>query len=262
MPLPELFRRVGRPFVLAHRGASAERPENTETAFQRALELGADGVELDVMRCGSGEVVVVHDPELSRLAGQPVQVAAAPWSVLRGLDVGSWFDRRFAGTRLLLLQEALELLGPATLVNVELKGEGRGDPRLAARVAGILSQQPLPERFLVSSFNPLLLRQLAAVQTRLAPSLRSPLALLFEPGGLPSRAPALLAHALGASSLHPAIELCEARRLSRWMRSRFSVVPWTVDEPPAAVALWEAGVSGVITNRPAELLAAFPRPPP
>jgi glycerophosphoryl diester phosphodiesterase len=243
--------------VLAHRGASAERPENTEAAFRRALELGADGVELDVFCCASGEVVVVHDEELGRLAGQPVRVTATPWAVLRGLDVGSWFDRRYGSARLLLLPEALEILGPAALVNVELKGEGRGDSRLAARVAGVLSQAPAPERFLVSSFNPVLLRRFAAAEARLAPGARSPLGLLFEPGHVLSLGPMTVARALGAVSLHPARELCDARRLGRWTRSSLSVVPWTVDDPPAAVALGEAGVAGVITNRPAEVLEAF-----
>ncbi len=244
--------------MLAHRGASAERPENTELAFRRALELGADGVELDAMCCATGEVVVVHDETLDRLAGQPVQVAASPWPVLRGLDVGSWFDRRYGSARLLLLPEALEVLGATALVNVELKGQGRPDPRLAPRVAGILSQQPSPARFLVSSFNPLLLRAYGLAQARLAPALRSPMALLFEPGHVLSLGPMMVARVLGVASLHPARELCDARHLGRWTRSPFSVVPWTVDDPPVAAALWEAGAAGVITNRPAEVLEAFP----
>lgn len=60
--------------LLAHRGASADAPENTLAAFQEAVAQGADGVELDAMVCGSGEVVVCHDETLERLAGLPWEV--------------------------------------------------------------------------------------------------------------------------------------------------------------------------------------------
>jgi glycerophosphoryl diester phosphodiesterase len=255
--IPEAFLRSDRPVVLAHRGASAERPENTAPAFELALEQGADGVELDVQCCGSGELVVVHDGDLSRLAGQPVQVAKSSWAVLKGLDVGSWFHPRFAGTRLLTLAEALEALGPRALVNVELKGEGRGDPLLPGRAASVLEAAGAPERFLVSSFNPFLLWGFQQAARRLPASHRPAAALLFEPGHLPAWAPMELAKRLQLVSLNPALTLCRSRRLARWRRAGYAVMPWTVDEPAAAVALWEAGATGVITNRPREVLAAF-----
>ncbi len=81
-PLPRWGRRAS-PLVIAHRGASAERVENTVEAFGRARELGADGVELDVMRCGTGEVVVFHDDDLARLAGRPDVIRATPLAALR-----------------------------------------------------------------------------------------------------------------------------------------------------------------------------------
>lgn len=255
--LPDTFRRAKRPVVLAHRGASAERPENTAEAFELALEQGADGVELDVQRCATGELVVVHDAELSRLAGQPVQVAKTPWAVLKGLDVGSWFHPRFAASRLLTLSEALECLGSDALVNVELKGEGRGDPLLPPRAAGVLDAAGGPERFLVSSFNPFLLWRFQAVARRLPPARRASTALLFEPGHLTSAAPLQVAKRLQLSALNPARDLCRARRMASWIREGYSVIPWTVDEPSAALTLWEAGATGVITNRPRELLMAF-----
>jgi glycerophosphoryl diester phosphodiesterase len=255
--LPDSFRRAKRPVVLAHRGASAMRPENTAAAFELALELGADGVELDVQRCASGELVVIHDEELSRLAGQPVRVSKTPWAVLKGLDVGSWFHPRFAGSRLLTLSEALECLGPEALVNVELKGEGKGDPLLPARVAGVLDSAGAPERFLVSSFNPSLLRGFQEVARRLPSARRPPTALLLEPGNWVSWAPVEVARRMGLSALNPARELCRAGRMARWIRAGYSLIPWTVDEPAAATALWEAGATGIITNRPKELLEAF-----
>ncbi len=260
MSLGAPFESAGRPFVLAHRGASAEAPENSARAFSLALAQGADGVELDVMRCGSGEIVVVHDEELSRLAGQPVELRRAPWSVLRGLDVGSWFHPRFSDTRLLLLEEALELLRPPALVNVELKGEGMGDPALPARVSEILSADPAPERFLVSSFNPALLVRFRAAQGRLPHSRRSPRGLLFEAEQSAPLRRASLAPLVGVGSLHPSVDLCRASSIAGWRARGYAVVPWTVDEPAVALALQAAGVAGFITNRPALLREALHGP--
>src|SRR5512145_1466819 len=110
----------GRPIVFGHRGASAEAPENTLAAFRLAVERGADGVELDVWRCASGELVVAHDDDLRRVGGSPLVVRKAPLAALRAVDVGSWKGERFRGERVPLLDEVLEAV-PSGLVNVELK---------------------------------------------------------------------------------------------------------------------------------------------
>jgi glycerophosphoryl diester phosphodiesterase len=252
MALPRAFRREGRPLILAHRGASAERPENTAVAFELALEQGADGVELDVWRCGTGEVVVTHDSNLMRLSGQPVEVRKAPWSVLAALDVGSWFHPRYGDARLMLLPEALDCLGPAAVVDVELKGEGWGDPDLPAAVAAILGRQRRPERFLVSSFNPLSLWRFQ----RLAPGIAS--GLLFDQGqALPLRR-AMAAPLLRPTLVNPAEALCTPDALQTWHRRGYSVLPWTVDDVARATALYRDGAIGVITNRPAALRAGWP----
>src|SRR6266568_1623573 len=86
-----------RPIILGHRGASAEAPENTLAAFRLAVEQGADGVELDVWRCRSGEVVVHHDVDTARVAGVAHRLGSTRWAELRRLDVGSWKGQRFAG---------------------------------------------------------------------------------------------------------------------------------------------------------------------
>jgi len=238
--------------ILAHRGASAERPENTEAAFALALSQGADGVELDVMRCGSGEVVVVHDEVLGRLAGRPdLVVAKTPWASLKDIDVGSWFGAAHAAARILTLPQALEVLGSAALCNVELKGRGFGDTKLAPAVARALLAAPDPERFVVSSFNPFHLFRLRESAPRLATG------LLFAPGqSLPLRT-AASAPLLRLAALHPEHRLCTVARLARWKAQGYDVVTWTVDQPAAAVALHGAGVRGIVSNRPRELVDAF-----
>ncbi|HRJ78374.1 MAG TPA: glycerophosphodiester phosphodiesterase family protein, partial [Planctomycetota bacterium] len=94
------------PIILAHRGASALAPENTAAAFALARSMGADGFECDVHLSGDGVPVVIHDRNLKRLAGLNRRVDSLPWRQLSGLDVGSWFERRFSDQRLLRLQDA------------------------------------------------------------------------------------------------------------------------------------------------------------
>src|SRR5689334_24385700 len=101
-------RAEGRALVLGHRGASAEAPENTLAAFRLALAQGADGVELDVWRCATGEVVVFHDGDLRRIAGSPLRVRSATLAALRAADVGAHAGERFRGQRVPLLERSEE----------------------------------------------------------------------------------------------------------------------------------------------------------
>src|SRR5438445_13092163 len=105
--LPAHFNRTGRPLLWAHRGASADAPENTLAAFSLALAQGADGVELDAQRCASGEVVVVHDESLTRTTGLGTLVTDAPYSVIRTLDGRALTAAPFRRHRIPLLLEPL-----------------------------------------------------------------------------------------------------------------------------------------------------------
>ena len=239
--------------ILAHRGASAERPENTESAFRLALDDGADGVELDVMRCRPfGEVVVVRDEDLGRLAGQPkVVVAKTSWTELKDLDVGSWFGAAHASARLLTLPQALEVLGPRALCNVELKGRGLGDPKLASEVAAILASAPTPDRFGVSSFNPFHLYRLRSAAPQLATG------LLFSPG--PEFAAPLRRRA-AVAALRPAPRAAFVHRGEPHALEGERLRRGHLDDRSAGgrlVALHGAGVRGIVSNRPRGLLAAF-----
>src|SRR5512138_1004030 len=113
--VPPAPRAPGRPLVLGHRGASADAPENTLAAFRLAVDQGADGVELDVWRCATGEVVVHHDADTRRTAGERVRIDRATWAELRALDVGAWKGAPFRGERIPTLAEVLEA-APSVLV--------------------------------------------------------------------------------------------------------------------------------------------------
>jgi glycerophosphoryl diester phosphodiesterase len=233
----------GRPLVLGHRGASAEAPENTMAAFHRALAGGADGVELDVWRCASGEPVVVHDASLARTAGAERDVRAASWAELRALDAGAWKGERWRGERIPLLAEVLSAF-PRAVVNVELKSEGLGDPRLALSVVRLIRQHRAAERVLVSSFDYALL---AAVRLA-APEV--PVGLLFGADQRWELRETLGGVALRPSAVHPELALASDFRVAAWLRRGLAVNVWTVDDPAEIGRLVRAGATALVCNAP------------
>jgi glycerophosphoryl diester phosphodiesterase len=228
--------------LLAHRGASADAPENTLAAFQEAVAQGADGVELDAMVCGSGEVVVCHDEKLDRLAGLPWEVRTTSYWKLKGADVGSRLG--FAPERIPLLEEVLDALPAHFLVNIELKCDHADDGGLSRKVAELVLRRKLEERVVLSSFNPLCLFRVAAV----APSLRR--GFLIDPDKRWGPQAYVVTPLVSSHSVHPYSEQCTPERVEEWRRKGLRVAVWTVDDPRQARALEEMGVSYLITNKP------------
>ncbi len=229
------------PLVIGHRGASARAAENSVEAFARARADGADGVELDVLRCASGEVVVFHDDDLARLAGRPERVDALSLAALRAVALRG-------GARIPTLEEAFAACGPELLVNVELKAASLGTRRIAALVDGVadvLARTGVAPRVLVSSFNPravrLWMRRLPAV----------PAALLFERAEITPLRRAWAAAWLHPAALNPELVLCTAARVARWRALGYAVNTWTVDGAASVRACRDLGVDGIITNDPA-----------
>ena len=118
------------PLIIAHRGASKHAPENTFAAFKRAVEAGADGIELDVRLAKDGVAVVFHDSSLKRIAGRKGKIAHYTSTELGTLDAGSWFNRHapkladpeYKNESVPTLAETLEFLkGFKGLIYIELK---------------------------------------------------------------------------------------------------------------------------------------------
>ncbi len=235
------------PLVIGHRGASARETENTAAAFRRARTDGADGVELDVLLSATGEVMVFHDDDLSRLAGRPERIGDLPYRALREIQLPG-------GAGIPTLEEALGACGPDLLVNVELKANQLGHGPIAAlveAVAGVVERTASGPRVLVSSFNPWAVR----LWMRRAPSVRA--ALLFERASMLPLRRAWLAPWLRPAALHPELVLCRPARVAAWHRRGYLVNVWTVDDPTALAACRRMGVDGVITNDPARTRAAL-----
>ncbi len=231
--------------LLGHRGASRDFPENTVEALVAAMEQRADGVELDVMRCASGELVVCHDEVLTRLAGLKLEVRRTRWSELKHLDVGSRLG--FRPARIPLLHDVFDALPARAWVNVELKCETTEDDGLSEAVGALVTARNLEERVFISSFNPLCLVRLANAW----PALRR--GLLIDPDKPWAPQAWFWLPVTARTSVHPHFSQVTAGRINRWHQRGWEVAAWTVDDVEEARRLRALGVDWLITNTPGAL---------
>jgi glycerophosphoryl diester phosphodiesterase len=235
---------TNRTLNIAHRGASAAAPPNTLAAFEKAIDLGADGIEFDVHLSADGVPVVIHDATVDATTDGSGQVAEMTLAQLKQLDAGSRFAPAFAGERIPTLEEVLETMGSRLLLNVELKSTSLWDSGLERAIVAQVKRHGLDERVLFSSFNPFSLWRIK----RSAPHI--PIGLLYVPSLPLPLYQVLLAALVPHEACHPEHATVDARYVA-WARRRgYRVNVWTVDEPDEMRRLIGLGVDGIITNVP------------
>lgn len=132
--------------LIAHRGASAERPECTAAAITRAIETGATAVEVDVRTSADGQLFILHDATLNRTTNGTGAASERTLAELQALDAGSWFDPNYANQRIPSLIEAAELCSGRIDLLLDLKEQGEAYDR---KVAEIIQQHGDPARTIV-----------------------------------------------------------------------------------------------------------------
>lgn len=222
------------PSIIAHRGASAHAPENTLAAFRKAMELDADGIELDVHLSVDGEIVVIHDADLSRTTNGQGKVHQTPLAQLRQLDAG--------GEPVPLLEEVLQLLDDRTLLNIELKGT---DTQLPHKVIQLVANHHKENQIIYSSFNPFLLKQINKISPQAA------VGLLLPPGTLGKIIQWIFAPRLKLWSLHPHQSLVTLGYMEKAKQMGCRVIAYTVNQPADIQKLLHIGIDGIITDDPA-----------
>ncbi len=239
-----------RPLIIGHRGASAYAPMNTLPAFELAAAQGADGIELDVWLCKSGEVVVLHDATVNATTDGTGTVWSLTLDELKALDAGSWKDEGFAGTRIPTLDEVFSAVGRYLYINVEIKSHPDMLPGIETAVAAAVSRHGLEERVLISSFDPAVLIRFAQAAPGAA------LAFLEHPQ-TPPQAYITVDTALTYQARHPHHSMVDAAYMERAGASDKRVHVWTVNDPEDALRLRDLGIDAVITDAPDLLIAAL-----
>ncbi len=236
------------PLIIAHRGASAEAPENTLAAFRRALALGVNGMELDVRVTRDGVPVVYHDATLVRLTGRRGRIVQLTLGALREIQV--------RGEGVPTLAEVLALVRDRAVVQIELK---HGTP--VAPVVEAVRRARAQDRVVLASFEP----DLVAGARALAP--RIPRMLIHEnrwgrslaPQAQARRLAGILA-GLGAGGVSLNYRAISSPGFIAVLKSRgFCVWCWTVDDSRAMLRLAQFGVDAILTNDPALLQSTLAR---
>ena len=257
---------TAQPLIFAHRGANAVAPENTLPAFEKALELGADGIELDVQATADGALVVLHDFSLGRTTTGDGLLRAHTLAQLADVDAGVRFDNSYTGTPIPTLEQVFDLVGERCIVNVEIKNLDWDGGSEAEPLTRTVQRRRLHDQVIVSSFNPFALLKMRQLDPSIAlgllyfPRLPRPTG---QPGNLIQKVRQLpLKHLflhlsrtwsssrIAPQALHPYFESIDVQLVTQ-ARSRGQLVnAWTVNSATEALRLARLGVNAIITDLP------------
>lgn len=226
--------------VTAHRGASIAAPENTMAAFRRAVEAGADYIELDVQHTRDGQVVVLHDGDLMRMGGDPRKIGELTMAQLDSIDIGRRYDSAFTGEHVPTLEEVIDLARGHLKINIELK-YNVPDSTLAPAVIDLLRRKDFMDQVVITSLDYGAIRQVE----RIEPSLRTGLIVTASVGNVLKTEADFLS--LNAARATPKL-IRQAHRAGK------DVHVWTVNDPAAMLRMVERGVDNVITDDPVTMM--------
>jgi glycerophosphoryl diester phosphodiesterase len=227
---------------IAHRGASGRYPENTRLAFAKAIEAGADMIELDCQLSRDGHVVVFHDERLNRVGRSRGTVRSKTLEQLKRLDIGAWRGRNFAGERILTLEEALDSIAGNADLCVEIKSYQDSALGIELKVLFSVSHYDYFERTTFSSFDYGVLARLRqlAPDANIGVIVGSPLQRNWLEA----------ARGVSARSVHVQKEVATREVLAQAWEEGLDVYVWTVNDVHEMQALSGMGVQGLISDFP------------
>lgn len=237
------------PLIIAHRGASAEAPENTLRAFQLALDQGAQMIELDLHLSADGHVVVIHDETLDHTTNQRGRVKQLTLAEIRRADAGQ-------GERVPTLDEVLDLTLGKVGLYLEIK-----DPHAAQPVLRTLRARRCQEQMLLASFDLTLMKELGESVRDVELGLILGTASLRPGVRYRESFPWLALRAWRYQVLCMQVELCFAYLAQRSKAAGKRLYVWTADHERQFAQMTARGADGIVTNRPAQLKAWLARQP-
>lgn len=226
---------------IAHRGASRIAPENTLAAFNKAIEIGVDAVELDLHGTADGEIVVIHDPSLDRTTNLRGPVNQTTLKTIKQADAGSWFNQQFTGEPVPTLTEALECITGKTMAVLEIK-----DSLIPEVVVEKVRDMNTLEQVVIISFHVSVLQTVRQLEPRIPTGY-----LIGSNNG--NTNPIQLCQqvsSLGSSLLNVDHHLITAEFAQEVCRRGITLWSWTVDDVDQMRQMLALGVQGITSNHP------------
>lgn len=246
--LPVLYNQKKNDFIIiAHRGASAYYPENTIPAFEAAIRMGAEMIELDVQLSSDGVPVVFHDPVLQHHSDGYGPLKKYTFAELKQLDAGSWFEKKFSGTTIPALEEVLALASGKITLNIEIKTQAVSD-QLAGGVEEkcleLVEKYNMEERVLFSSFDYRAVEHLKKLNSRI------PVALLYNRFQSGKKRPSELIRHYRADAFNYSYKQFNLKWVKNLEEHHIPHFVYTVNDTGHMRQLIDAGVSGIFTDKP------------
>jgi glycerophosphoryl diester phosphodiesterase len=230
---------------VAHRGASGNFPENTRLAFEKAIEAGADMIEMDCQLTRDGHIVVFHDERLRRTAGVSGTVRSKSLEQLKQLDVGRWKKKSFRGERVLTLEEVLSIIAGKVDLCLDIKQFHDSQPGIEIKILFTISHYDYLDQTIFSSFNYHCLDRVR----EFAPEAR--IGVIYGKGI--KEDPFDAAERLGASSIHVQKEVATRLFLDKAWEAGLNIHVWTVNAIPEMEKFAALGVQGIVSDYPEKL---------
>ncbi|MFA6075929.1 MAG: glycerophosphodiester phosphodiesterase family protein [Negativicutes bacterium] len=237
---------LARPLVIAHRGGADLAPENTLAAFANSIFWGCDYFELDVHVSKDGQLVVMHDGDVSRTTNGKGEICDMTLAEIKQLDAGIKFNPLYAGERVPLLEQALNLAQGKCGVVIEIKYGGQKYPGIEQKVVDCIRAKNMIDKVLVISFDP----ESCKTVRQIEPKIRC--GVLY---GEALKIPAWqFAEQYNAEIASPNFNLATAAEINAAHAHGKLISVWTINKESDMKKYIALGVDAITTNNPPLLL--------
>ena len=240
--------------VIAHRGGSDLAPENTQAAFQNAIKLGVDMIEIDVEQTIDSVVVVIHDSKVNRTTNGTGSVDSLSYSYIKTLDAGSWFDKKYENEKILTLDETLQLINGEVVLLIEIKNGSERYPGIEQRTVDAIQKFNAHSWVIVQSFNKKAIERVSLLDKGIETYYVIGRDFKQYYKGLRSQIdkdPSIKPDFNGIAVHHGMLSVASVDSLKQF---GLGVFTWTVDKLEDMKKMIDMGVDGIITDAPDKLI--------
>lgn len=225
--------------ITAHRGASGVAPENTIAALNQAIKDGADFAEIDIQTTKDGKIILLHDDTLDRTTNGTGPVGRYNWGYLKKLDAGVWFDNKFSGEKIPLLNEVIDVVKGKMQLNIEVKTDSFSFNKVQDLIDTIYKKDFI-DQCIITSFQRPLIDYISQIDAQIQTG------IIFS--SLPDSLEEIYNSSYDILSCH--FTLINKKLVQQTHSYSKQVHVWTVNEENEMLKMIEYGVDSIITNYP------------